>query len=96
MRNLLAFIALTVLVWGQKKQKETESAKSQGPKIDSLGIRIYQQAARYNDPIMKIYALHHRIATEGASLSLLDTLAQAYFESGFYRQATAVVDDILP
>jgi tetratricopeptide (TPR) repeat protein len=96
MRNLLAFIALTVLVWGQKKQKETEPAKSQGPKIDSLGIRIYQQAARYNDPIMKIYALHHRIATEGSSLSLLDTLAQAYFEAGFYRQAIAVVDEILP
>ncbi len=96
MRNLLAFIALSMLLWGQKKQKETEPAKSQGPKIDSLAIRIYQQAARYNDPIVKIYALHHRIATEGASFSLLDTLAQAYFEAGFYRQAIAVVDEILP
>ena len=96
MRNLLAFVALSMLLWGQKKQKENEPAKSQGPKIDSLAIRIYQQAARYNDPIVKIYALHHRIATEGASLSLLDTLAQAYFEAGFYRQAIAVVDEILP
>jgi tetratricopeptide (TPR) repeat protein len=95
MRNLLAFIALSMLLWGQKKQKENEPAKSQGPKIDSLAIRIYQQAARYNDPIVKIYALHHRIAAEGASFGLLDTLAQAYFEAGFYRQAIAVVDEIL-
>ena len=62
---------------------------------DSIAIRIYQQAVRYQDPLIKIYALHYRIAREGPSFALLDTLAQAYFEAGFYKQAISVADELL-
>ncbi len=96
MRKALTLIPLITLLWAQKKQKETETAKPPAPAIDSIAIKIYQQATRYQDPLTKIYALHQRIAREGASFTLLDTLAQAYFEAGFYKQAIAVVDEILP
>jgi len=96
MRTSLALMGLVSLLWCQKKQKESSFSPSQTVKMDSTAIKIYQQAVHYNDPLTKIYALHHRIATEGASFGLLDSLAQAYFEAGFYRQAIAVVDEILP
>ncbi len=96
MRTSLAILALGSLLWCQKKQKETNAPMPQAAKVDSTAIKIYQQAVQYNDPLTKIYALHYRIATEGASFGLLDSLAQAYFEAGFYRQAIMVVDEILP
>lgn len=96
MRILPTLILLPGFLCAQKKQKEAETAKSSTPKPDSIAIRIYQQATRYQDPLTKIYALHHRIAQEGPAFALLDTLAQAYFEAGFYKQAISVVDEILP
>jgi tetratricopeptide (TPR) repeat protein len=96
MRTSLAILALGSLLWCQKKQKETNAPMPPAAKVDSTAIKIYQQAVQYNDPLIKIYALHYRIATEGASFGLLDSLAQAYFEAGFYRQAIMVVDEILP
>jgi len=73
MRTSLAILALGSLLWCQKKQKETNVPMPQAAKVDSTAIKIYQQAVQYNDPLTKIYALHHRIAAEGASFGLLDS-----------------------
>ncbi len=96
MRTALAFTAFITLLCAQKKQKETSPSQPSASKTDSIAVKVYLQAARYQDPLTKIYALHHRIASEGPAFALLDTLAQAYFEAGFYRQAIAVVDELLP
>mgnify|MGYP001085795221 CR=1 FL=1 len=96
MRMVPSLVLLLSFLCAQKKQKESEAPKSSVPRTDSVAIRIYQQATRYQDPLTKIYALHQRIAQEGASFALLDTLAQAYFEAGFYKQAISVVDELLP
>ncbi len=56
---------------------------------------MYIRAVQYGDPLTQIVALHWRLATEGASFGLRDTLAQAYFQGGFYRQAIAVAEELL-
>lgn len=56
---------------------------------------MYFQAVQYGDPLMQIVALHWRLATESPSFGLRDTLAQAYFQGGFYRQAIAVAEELL-
>ncbi len=96
MRIVPTLVLLLGFLCAQKKQKEAETPKPPTSKADSIAIRIYQQATRYQDPLTKIYALHHRIAQDGPSFALLDTLAQAYFEAGFYKQAISVVDELLP
>lgn len=53
------------------------------------------QAGAYGDVLTQIFALHWRIATEGSSFGLRDTLAQMYFQAGLYRQAIAVTEELL-
>ncbi|MCX7605637.1 MAG: hypothetical protein N2170_00005, partial [Bacteroidia bacterium] len=66
------------------------------PRTDSsLARRVYAQAAQYGDLFTQIYALHWRIAIEGPSFPLRDTLAQTYFQAGLYRQAIAVAEELL-
>ncbi len=89
----LAFIAL-MLVYAQKRN-QSPTATSAPPARDTLVSKIYQQTLRYKDPFVRLYALHQRIALEGASFALRDTLAQAYFEAGMYPQVIAVAEELL-
>jgi tetratricopeptide (TPR) repeat protein len=95
MRTIATLALTAALLWAQKKSKASEVPSPTPPTRDTIAQKIYQQATRYQDPLTKLYALHYRIATEGSSFGLLDTLAQTYFEAGFYRQTVAIADELL-
>ncbi|MCX8112825.1 MAG: tetratricopeptide repeat protein [Bacteroidia bacterium] len=86
---------LVLVIGWSFAQKKKESKPEGAPASPSLPQRIYEQATKYNDPISQIFALHWRIAAEGDRFGLRDTLAQAYFQAGFYRQAIAVAEELL-
>lgn len=92
MRHLLWITLASALLWAQKR-KETSSAASTA--MPSVAQKVFTQASTYGDALTQIFALHWRIATEGASFGLRDTLAQAYFQAGLYRQAIAVAEELL-
>jgi len=81
------------LLWAQKKK--ASQAEPTLPPPPAPAQKMYAQAVRYGDPLTQIVALHWRLATEGPSSGLRDTLAQAYFQAGFYRQAIAVAEELL-
>ncbi|MCX7764314.1 MAG: tetratricopeptide repeat protein [Bacteroidia bacterium] len=91
MRRLMLGIILAGGALAQKKGSKSELL----PPMPSIPQKIYEQSIRYNDPLTQIIALHWRIAAEGERFGLKDTLAQAYFQAGFYRQAIAVADELL-
>ncbi|MCS6790324.1 MAG: tetratricopeptide repeat protein [Bacteroidia bacterium] len=92
-----ALISLLVLVaWAQKPKKGEKPSETTTPTPNPTPAQIiYERAGKYMDPMTQIYALYWRIATEGASFSLLDTLAQLYFRAGLYQQAIAVTEDLI-
>lgn len=88
-------IALFLLGWSAAQKKGKEKPETDQAVSPSLPQKIYEQAVKYNDVVMQIYALYWRIAVEGARFGLRDTLAQTYFQAGFFRQAIAVADELL-
>lgn len=87
--------ALLLLCGGLLVAQKKNLSASSSPASPSAAQKVYAQALQYGDPFTQIWALHWRIATEGASFGLRDSLAQAYFQAGFYRQAIAVADELL-
>lgn len=87
-------LLIMALAYAQKKGRSEAPSTTPTPKDPTI-IKIYQQALHYKDPLTRIYALHQRIALEGASFALRDTLAQTYFEAGMYPQAIAVAEELL-
>ncbi|GIV23499.1 MAG: tetratricopeptide repeat protein [Bacteroidia bacterium] len=85
----IALIATSLLA---QKKKDPAPAPASAP---SPAQKVYAQAVAYGDLLTQIYALHWRLATEGPSFGLRDTLAQTYFQAGLYRQAIAVADELL-
>lgn len=96
MRKVLIGL-LILLGWAQKRKKEEkpQETTSPAPAAPSPAQLIYERAGKYMDPMTQIYALYWRIATEGATFFLLDTLAQLYFRAGLYQQAIAVTEDLI-
>lgn len=92
MRHALWIGCLTALLWAQKRK---ESSSPAPVAASSAAQKIFAQAGAYGDVMTQIFALHWRIATEGSSFGLRDTLAQMYFQAGLYRQAIAVAEELL-
>lgn len=95
MRKILIGL-LVLLAWAQKRKKEEKPQEATSPASKpSPAQLVYERAGKYMDAMTQIYALHWRIATEGATFPLLDTLAQLYFRAGLYQQAIAVTEDLI-
>ncbi|MEN2992373.1 MAG: tetratricopeptide repeat protein [Bacteroidia bacterium] len=93
MRGALWLLILGI-GWAQKKSHSTPPS-SRSDTFSSIPVKVYQQAQQYGDALTQIYALHWRLATEGASFALRDTLAQTYFQAGLFRQCISVVEELL-
>lgn len=92
--SIIGFLFLSLLL-AQKKSQKSEAATTPAPVSGNLPQKVYEQGVKYNDPVTQIFALQWRIAAEGERFGLRDTLAQAYFQAGFYRQALAVAEELL-
>ncbi|MCS6895896.1 MAG: tetratricopeptide repeat protein [Bacteroidia bacterium] len=86
-------LVMLLCIGGAFSQKKSSKSTSTTP--TAIPQKIHAQAVQYNDPMTQIFALHWRIASEGDRFGLRDTLAQAYFQAGMYRQALAVAEELL-
>ncbi|MCS7163264.1 MAG: tetratricopeptide repeat protein [Bacteroidia bacterium] len=93
MRGGLWLLILGIAL-AQKKGRSAPPPASSDT-FPSIAVKVYQQAQRYGDVFTQIYALHWRLAAEGASFALRDTLAQTYFQAGLFRQCINVVEELL-
>lgn len=91
--SCVGLLSLSMLL-AQKKAPKTEPTAIP-PVSGEVAQKVYEQSAKYNDLMTQIVALHWRIAIEGDRFGLRDTLAQTYFQAGFYRQAIAVAEELL-
>lgn len=61
--------------------------------LKSHYLKVYKQAARYNDVNAAIYALHGYIAVEN-NLLYKDTLSILYFQTGAYYSSLVLADEV--
>lgn len=94
MRVIATGLLLSGLLLAQKKSQKTETPAPTAVQ-PTIPQKVYERGLKYNDPFTQIQALHWRLAIEGERFGLRDTLAQAYFQAGFYRQAIAVAEELL-